>query len=217
MAMNVSLSVFSTGYIHEKGKGSVQEFVENSTFEELEKQSKTLFSRVNKRIRTLESNQRKVVSPAYLAIKRERGDAPRFGTKGSYNDLKSLQKEIAKAISFDTSETSTIKGAKAYTNNLINELNLDNVDKDKITRIFDSLHALHERMPDVLYSGLLSYSEYLDKIIETDENLELDDSLDKQEQIEEIVTKAINDLTDKVDGLLKSGTDILSMNYDRLF
>lgn len=217
MAMNVSLSVFATSYIHEKGKGSVEEFVKNSTFDELEKQSKTLFSRVNKRVRTLESNQKNVISPAYLALKKERGQAPRFGTKGSYNDLKSLQKEIAKAISFDTSETSTVKGAKAYTKNLLNELNLKGVDDDKITRIFDSLHALHERMPDVLYGGLLNYSEYLDKIIETDENMELDDSLDKQEQIEEIVTQAINELTDKVNSLLDTGTDILSMKYDRLF
>lgn len=217
MALNVSLSVFSTGYIHEKGKGSVEEFVKDSTFEELEKQSKTLFSRVNKRIRTLERNQNKVVSPSYLALKRDRGEAPRFGTKGSYNNLQELQKEIARALSFDNSETSTLQGAKAYTENLTNSLDLDKLDKDKVTLIYDSLHALHERMPDVLYSGLLSYSEYLDKIIETDEGIELDDSLDKQEQMEEIVTKAIDELTTKVNDLLKEGTDILSMDYNRLF
>lgn len=217
MALDVKLSVFSKGYIHEKGKGSVEEFVKDSTFEELEKQSKTLFSRVNKRIRTLERNKNKVISPSYLALKRDRGDAPRFGTKGSYTNLQELQKEIAKALSFDNSETSTVQGAKAYTENLQNELNLANLDKDKITLIYDSLHALHERMPDVLYSGLLSYSEYLDKIIETDENLALDDSLEKKEQLEEIVGKAIDELTNKVSDLLGSGTDILSMNYDRLF
>lgn len=217
MAIDVSVSVFSKGYMYEKGKGNVKEFVKNSTYDELEKQAKTLFSRVNKRVRTLERNQKNVVSPSYLALKRERGQAPRFGTSGSYNDLKSLQKEIAKAISFDTSETSTVQGAKAYTENLKKQLDLDKLDDDKINMVFDSLHALHERMPDTLYGGLLNYSDYLDKIIETDENIELDDSLDKQEQIENIVTEAINDLTDKVDGLLNSGTDILSMNYDRLF
>lgn len=217
MALDVKLSVFSKGYIYEKGKGSIQEFVKNSTFEELEKQSKTLFSRVNKRIRSLERNGNKVVSPSYLALKRDRGEAPRFGTKGSYSNLQELQKEIAKALSFDNSETSTVRGAKAYTENLQNELDIKNLDKDKISLIYDSLHALHERMPDVLYSGLLSYSEYLDKIIETDEQLVLDDNLDKEEQLEEIVTKAIDELTNKVSDLMGTGTDILSMGYDRLF
>lgn len=208
----MKVNVFIKG--NGKNRGEVKEFVENATYDELEKQAKTLFSRVNKRIRTLESHKKEVISPSYNALVKSRGTTPRFGTKGSYIDKKSLQKEIAQALSFDTSETGNYRGAKAYTKNLKNMLPLDKLDDDKISIIFDALHSVHERMPDILYSGLLQYSDYLDTVVETAENLEIDGLDDYENQLENMVEQVINELTDKLD---EGENLLLSSDFDRLF
>lgn len=208
----MKVNVFIRG--NGKNKDEIKEFVENATYNELESQSKTLFNRVNKRIRTLESHKKDVISPSYNALVKSRGTTPRFGTKGSYTDKKSLQKEIAQALSFDTSETGNYKGAKAYTKNLKDMLPLDRLDDDKVSMIFDTLHSVHERMPDILYSGLLQYSDYLDTVVETAEDLELDNIDDYESQLESMVEQVINQLTDKLD---EGENLLLSSDFDRLF
>lgn len=198
-------------------KDEIKKAATNLTFESLEKQAKTVFNRVNKRIRNLSSNRKNVISPALNALEKKRGASPRFGTSGSYTkgDMGSLQKELALALEFDNMETSTVKGATNYTNNLKRQLGGTKLNNDAINIVFDSLHALHERMPDTIYGNLLQYKDYLDTIVETQENIDFD-NLDEN-ALNEIVETAINNLTDKISGALDEVDYLETVNYNRLF
>lgn len=206
--------------LNSQEKRQIKESVKDGAFKQLEKQAKTLFSRVNKRIRTLEraSNRGDVISPALNSLRKKRGQAPRFGTKGSYSDLESLKKEMAQAQAFDSMETSTLSGAKAYTENLKKQIpNVDSLDASAISLIFDALHGIHERMPSVLYSGLLQYSEYLDTVIEQAENIDLNMIDNYESRLSTLIDKAIEELTSKVTDTVNDGIGILSQGMTRLF
>lgn len=201
-------------------KRQIKESVKDNAFKQLEKQAKTLFSRVNKRIRTLEraSNRGDIVSPALNSLRKKRGQAPRFGTKGSYSDLETLKKEMAQAQAFDNMETSTLSGARAYTENLKQQIpNINELDDSAINLIFDALHGLHERMPTLLYSGLLQYSEYLDTVIEQAENTDLSMIDNYELRLNTLIDKAIEELSNKVADTVNDGIGILSRGMTRLF
>lgn len=212
---NLNISVKNVKHLSNKDKSQIKEGVKKSAYEQLKKQAQTVFNRVNKRIRNLESNK-KVISPAYNALKKKRGNAPRFGTSGSYNDLKSLQKEYSEALAFDNMETSSIQGARNYTQNLKNNLP-NHLDESAMNYIFDALHSLHERMPDVLYSGLLQYTDYLDTIVESAENIDLSNMNNYDSKLESIINNAIDKLTNQMSDKINEGIDILSGQFNRLF
>lgn len=213
--MAIEMQVTDVHHIGATEKKELKKEVESAAFKQLEKQAKTVFNRVNKRIRNIESNK-KVISPAYNALKKKRGDAPRFGTSGTYSNIKSLQKELSQALAFDNMETSTVQGARNYTENLRSQVGGDLTDT-AINLIFDSLHALHERVPDSLYGNLLQYRDYLDTIVEVQENTDFSSFTDFQSQVDEVVTQAINKLTDQLTDTINDGIDYLANGFDRLF
>lgn len=166
----------------------------NPDMKEMIIESERLFDRVNKRIRNLEKNS-KYISPALNALKNKRGDAPRYGTSGTYTNLNEYLKEVARAQEFTNLETSSVKGARSFTNNLKKQLNKKTnakLDDDFITMVFDTLHGVHERMPDLLYRVQLKYSDYMDVVIDTIEENENNDNL------EDNIISAINKLTEKI-------------------
>lgn len=210
--------------LNSREKKEIGKRVEDESFKALEKQAKTLFSRVNKRIRSLtrasntRANKNPIISPALNALKKKRGEYPRFGTKGTYHDLESLKKEIAEAQAFDNMETSTVAGARAYTNNLKNQIpNVTQLDDSAIALIFDALHGLHERMPSMLYSGLLQYTDYLDTIVEQAENTDLRMIDNYESQLSTLIDNAIKELTDKVTDTINDGIGILSKGFNKLY
>lgn len=153
-----------------------------------------LFDRTNKRIRNLEKNN-KYISPALNALKKKRGDAPRFGTLGTYGNLNEYLKEVARAQQFSNLETSSVQGARSFTKNLKKQLNKkikEGLSDDFIANVFDTLHGVHERMPDLLYRVQLKYSDYMDVVIDTIEENENNDNL------EDNIISAINKLTEKI-------------------
>lgn len=188
--------------------------MQDDTFKSLQKQAKTVFNRVNKRIRNIEKNKG-LVSPAYNALVKKRGEAPRFGTKGSYSDLKSLEKEYNLALSFDNMETSTVAGSRAYTNNLKSKLPLEKMSKDLVSNIFDVLHGLHERMPDFLYSNTLQYTDYLETVIEVSENTDFNNM--SRDELETSITQAVQKLAEKTANDINKDTAILNQKFNRLF
>lgn len=198
-------------------KEVIKKAVTDDTREQLEKEGKTLFNRVNRRIRTLERNRAKVVSPAYEALVKKRGSVPRFGGAGVLRgDLNELQKEIARAREWDLLETSNMSGARSYTNNLRSQLNVSakqRLSSDFVSDIFDALHALHERMPDVLYQNQLQYANYLDTIVEQAENIDLS-KLDSAERVETLVTSAIDKLSTQVTNAINDDIDELAKLFD---
>lgn len=213
--MSIEMSVTDVHHLGTAEKKEVKKEVETAAFKQLEKQAKTVFNRVNKRIRNIERNK-KVISPAYNALRKKRGNAPRFGTSGTYTNIKSLQKELSQALAFDNMETSTVQGARNYTQNLRSQVGGDLTDT-AVNIIFDSLHALHERIPDVLYGNLLQYRDYLDTIVEIQENTDFSSFSDFQSKVDEVVTQAINKLTNQLTDTINGGIDYLASGFDRLF
>lgn len=187
---------------------------QQDALKQLEKQAKTVFNRVNKRIRNLERNN-SVVSPAYNALVQKRGNAPRFGLKGSYSDLKSLEKEYNLALSFDTMETSTVAGARAYTNNLKSHLPLDKMSKELVANVFDVLHGLHERMPDVIYNNTLQYTDYLETVLEVAENRDFNNM--SRDELETSIVEAVQRLAEKTANDINESTRLLNQQFNRLF
>lgn len=191
----------------------IKKIVENDVYQTLLREGETIFNRVNKRIINIERNN-KIISPAYEALKNKRGNAPRFGTMGTYKNLKELAKEIERARAFDNMETSTVQGARNYTNKLLTELNRKSVKElspDFISEIFEALHMLHERMPDELYKNQLQYASYLDTIIETAENTDLQ-ALSSAERVETVVTDAIDKLTRTITRTLNTSFEDFEKN-----
>lgn len=196
-------------------KQLIKESVTQDTYQQMIKESKPLFNRVNRRIRSIERN-RQLISPAYNALREKRGPAPRFGTSISVHNLDDLQKEIALAREFDNLETSSVPGARAFTNNLKDKLNMKAVkklDSRFINQVFDALHALHERMPDALYQNQLQYASYLDTIVEVSENGDIS-KLDDAEQVEILVTRAIDKLSTQVTDKINDDIDEVSRLFD---
>lgn len=189
--------------------------VEKDTYEQMIKESKPLFNRVNRRIRNLERN-RQLISPAYNSLRKKRGPAPRFGTSISVHNLDDLQREIALAREFDNLETSSVPGARAFTNNLKSKLNQKatrKLDRNFVNQIFDVLHSLHERMPDILYQNQLQYASYLDTVVEVAENTDLS-KLDEADKVETLVTKAIDKLSREVANKINDDIDEVAKLFD---
>lgn len=189
--------------------------VEKDTYEQMIKESKPLFNRVNRRIRNLERN-RQLISPAYNSLRKKRGPAPRFGTSISVHNLDDLQREIALAREFDNLETSSVPGARAFTNNLKSKLDQKatrKLDRNFVNQIFDVLHSLHERMPDILYQNQLQYASYLDTVVEVAENTDLS-KLDEADKVETLVTKAIDKLSREVANKINDDIDEVAKLFD---
>lgn len=200
-------------------QSDIEKVMKDDALREMVREGRTLFDRVNKRIRNIERNK-SIISPAYNALRKKRGSAPRFGTSGTYSNLDELQKEIAMAREWDNFETASVAGARTFTNNLRSQLQAKNgerLSKEFINLIFDSLHALHERMPDVLYKNQLKYTEYLDTIVERAENVDLS-GLDDAEQVDELVSSAIEKLSAQITTEINASIDILKKaTTSRLF
>lgn len=215
--MAISLKV-KARKLNSSEKQEVKKKTEGETFKALEKKAKTLFSRVNKRIRNLErwTMQGRIISPALNALKKQ--GKSRFGTKGTYSDLESLKKEIAKAQAFDNMETSSIKGARSYTENLKKKIpNVTKLNDEQINLIFDALHSVHERMPINLYSGLIVYSDYLDAVIEEETEMTQSSMQSYDDRLNRLIDNVIEKLTRGVTDTIDSGIGILSKGFDRLF
>lgn len=114
------------------------------TYKELKSYAKKEFNTLNKRISRLKSadKERGILSPALKSIE-ESGGTFKVGGK----DLNGLRKEIARAISFKNMETSTIAGARAYTNRMLSVFG-DKMNNAKyVERVYNILHRVQEQLP----------------------------------------------------------------------
>lgn len=114
---------------------------------ELRNITSRLVSASNKRIRRLEKNQ--IVSPAYRSL----GTNTRFSTKLPKNidkrqRVNALRQEFARARSFLTMKTSTIKGYEKLQKEIVSEIEQQTgfkLKKGQVSTIYDVLHKAQER------------------------------------------------------------------------
>lgn len=114
---------------------------------ELRNITSRLVSASNKRIRRLEKNQ--IVSPAYRSL----GTNTRFSTKLPKNidkrqRVNALRQEFARARSFLSMKTSTIKGYNTLQKEIVSEIEQQTglkLKKGQVTKIYDVLHKAQER------------------------------------------------------------------------
>lgn len=177
--------------------------VSEMTRAQLSKHAKQIFSTVNKRIRRLIDSD--TISPALEALKRKRGNNPRFTTGGK--DLDALQKEYSEAIAFYNLETGTVTGARSYTNKLKNLIGERIEDKEYINKLFDLLHGATERLPMQIAKNTIGTDTILNQIIEDDVNgtLNVLDSADRDLQISQL----IDEVTDNIVNVINNDVDIL--------
>lgn len=126
--------------------------IDIDTFNKLgEKDLRAITSRLvsagNKRIRRLEKNN--VNSPAYQSL----GSDKRFSTKlpsgtSKQQRVNKLKQEYARARSFLTSKTSTMKGYKEYQENIIEDIEQSTghkLKKGEVSKVYEILHKAQER------------------------------------------------------------------------
>jgi len=106
-----------------------------------------LVSASNKRIRRLEKNN--VSSPAYRSL----GSDKRFSTKlpsgtSKQQRVNKLKQEFARARSFLSSKTSTMKGYNQYQQQIIDDIEQttgQKLQKGEISKVYEILHKAQER------------------------------------------------------------------------
>lgn len=114
---------------------------------ELRNITSRLVSASNKRIRRLEKNQ--IVSPAYRSL----GTDTRFSTKlpksiDKTQRVNALRQEFARARSFLSMKTSTIKGYETLQKEIVSEIEQQTgfkLKKGQVSTIYDVLHKAQER------------------------------------------------------------------------
>lgn len=144
----------------------------------LSKECARVFAIANKRIARLESSD--VMSQA-LESNKEKGG--KFYAKGK--DLKQLQHEYARCISFLNMKTSTVSGARAVEKNIEKKLGGRKMTKEQKKKVFEIFRNLGKLSP----SGVEAYGS--DRLIqyiydEVEENPDIEEGEDWDKLIDKI-------------------------------
>lgn len=179
---------------------------------ELKQGARQIFSTVNKRIDRLQNSN--TVSPAWEGLKRRRGGTGKF-TIGN-KDLKALQKELADAVAFYNRPTSTVGGARAFTNKLEKQIGTRVHDKDYVSYVFDLMHGIEERIPVELASNMIGTNDVLNLVIE--EAVEQDiNAINAESSLrDDFISKAVDKLTDMIDKTVRGSINDLDSALDDL-
>lgn len=191
-------------------KDIVKKGIENMALKELKSVATTIFSTANKRINRLKNSD--TISPAWEGLKRRRPDKFTVGGK----DLKSLQKEVADAIAFLNRPTSTVGGARAFTNKLEKQIGTRVTDKDYISSVFDLMHGIEERIPVELASNMIGTNDVLNMVIEEAVEQDINAINSESSSRDDFISKAVDKLTDMVDKIIRGGISDLDSALDDL-
>lgn len=158
------------------------------TKKEFRQQASHLFSAVNKRIKRLENSN--VLSPALDALKKSDGGS-HFTVRGKSDN--ELINEYNRALSFYNLNTATLSGARQFTNELKSVLG-DNLDKDYISSIFDTMHSISERMSSAIMKGKIGTNEILQDLYENDFRNAMSAIKNNKQVREDFIMDAVNRL-----------------------
>lgn len=161
---------------------------------ELKKQARRIFSRVNKKLDRLKASD--AVSPAYEGIIERHGTNFHF-TYGGQNE-ESLQSLINEALIFESRQTSTLSGAKRFTNDLKDLIREHDVHDDEyINSIFDTMHGVAERIPIDLQKNMVGTDIILNSVIDryTENEIHVLSDADRNDFIDALVDKLTKSAT----------------------
>lgn len=173
--------------------------LENETMKGLRAIAHDRFAVANKRIQRLQKAGYEDTSPALKALIERRGSNPKFVQGGK--DFKALLREISECYAFLNLETSTVQGTKSYMKQITSMVGSGR-GSNEISRLFRLLDKVQERIPPSIFGRVVDTNQEMQQItqiIDNDSSLNLnqmDLSADEQEQV---VTKAIEDILDKID------------------
>lgn len=197
-------------------KELVKKGLEDVALKEAKQMAGALFATVNKRInRIIESGE---ISPAVEGLRRTRGNL-KFTTGGK--DLAGIQKEWAQAVAFYNLETSTLGGARNFTNKLRNVMGERVKDKEYVASVFDLLHGVEERLPLELASNMIGTNDILNNITEIAVDNDISSINADTRAREKFITEAIEKLTEQIDKTITGGIseldDALAQLQSQLF
>lgn len=200
----------NTNYSRERTK----EIVEKEALKRLRPIAHKNFAIANKRIRRLQKDT--PLSPALRALQDKRGGNLTFTQGGK--SLKALEKELSECYSFLNLETSTVAGTRRFMKNVEQMTGTTYKDKKRVGQLFDLLHAVQERLPQRIFGEIVGSDPVMKQIIETiDDRADIDLSTMRlnENEVEDIVTNAINKLTDMIGAEAQKGVSALNETAER--
>lgn len=169
-------------------QNDIRKGVENMTDRQLRQASSRMFSAVNKRIKRIEKSD--VISPAITALKKDMGNNPHFSSRGL--NRSQLINLYNKALNFYNLETSTLGGARAYSDHIKNLIAEKIKDKDYISDMFDLMHKASEKLGSKVVSGLIGTNQILQEVVAMDTDNALS-SINGNKELSESFVQAIVD------------------------
>lgn len=169
-------------------QNDIRKGVENMTDRQLRQASSRMFSAVNKRIKRIEKSD--VISPAVTALKKDMGNNPHFSSRGL--NRSQLINLYNKALNFYNLETSTLGGARAYSDHIKNLIAEKIKDKDYISDMFDLMHKASEKLGSKVVSGLIGTNQILQEVVAMDTDNALS-SINGNKELSESFVQAIVD------------------------
>lgn len=166
----------------------VEQETRKELLKEMKKEARKVFSRVNKRINRLIASD--AISPALEGLFKRHYEGFHFTYGGT--DLDSLSKMLSEAYIFESRETSTVTGAKLYTNNLKRLLKDRGIKDDNyINNVFDLMRGVSERVPVQLAENMIGTDLILNQINEsyTQQEIAAMSEADRERMIEEQLAK----------------------------
>lgn len=191
-------------YIKFVSDSELKDFLANLTKSELKKYAQSVFNVANKRISRMEG-QTGIISPALTALNKRRNGNTHFSSAGK--DLTALEQEITEAMAFTNLSTSTLGGARAFTSKLRDVMGDKVDDKEYISHIFDTMHAVSERIPQ-LAKNMIGTDTILNEIVEEQENGDINvlDDASREDNISSALDAVVDEFNKMQDSWGDSGS-----------
>jgi len=116
---------------------------------QIRREASRLVSMANKRLKRIES-QNLIETPAYKKWVEDGGQ--KFGIRGKSTE--EVKQEIARMESFLKKQTSTVRGAKKYLNNVASQIGIDDItDYPQAQKVINNFFEVTSKIKDYLYNS----------------------------------------------------------------
>lgn len=188
-----------------------KEYLANES--DFRKTAQNLFSLVNKRIKRLQATNG-IVSPALTMLNRQRNGNLHFSARRDYEDLK---KEYAQAYAFYKLETSTVASSRTFTNKLEKRIGERIHDVDYVSEIFDTMHAIADRIPNEIFKGMIGTNELLQQVIENAVDSESEMYYKTESERDAYISKQVQKVVEQIYKESKEASESINKSLESAF